>query len=55
MDDIEKIKRLEQWCIDVNANQKNAKYQMIYIKQEDWEAQSQKPRNFKEVINGWSK
>jgi Restriction endonuclease len=55
LDDIEKIKRLEQWCADVNVNQKNAKYQMIYIKQEDWEAQSQKPRNFQEVINGWSK
>jgi type III restriction enzyme len=55
LDDIEKIKRLEQWCADVNANQKNAKYQMIYIKQEEWEAQSQKPRNFKEVISGWEK
>ena len=55
LDDIEKIKRLEQWCVDVNSNQKNAKYQMIYIKQEDWEAQDQKPRNFQAVIRGWNK
>ena len=55
LDDIEKIKRLAQWCEDVNANQKNMKYQMLYIKQEDWEAQQQKPRNFGEVVRGWSK
>ncbi len=55
LDDIEKIKRLAQWCDDVNANQKNAKYGMLYIKQEDWEAQQQKPRNFGEVVRGWNK
>ncbi|GMU25838.1 MAG: hypothetical protein AMXMBFR16_07430 [Candidatus Uhrbacteria bacterium] len=55
LDDIEKIKRLEQWCEDVNANQKNMKYQMLYIKQEDWEGVGQKPRNFGEVVRGWNK
>lgn len=55
LDDIEKIKRLEQWCEDVNVNQKNMKYKMLYIKQEDWEAQQQKPRNFGEVVRGWNK
>lgn len=55
LDDIEKIKRLEQWCNDVNANQKNAVYKMLYIKQEDWDDQQQKPRNFGEVVRGWSK
>jgi len=55
LDDIEKIKRLAQWCEDVNASQKNMKYQMLYIKQEDWESVQQKPRNFKEVVRGWSK
>ncbi len=54
LDDIEKIKRLQQWCDDVNANQKNAKYRMLYIKQEEWEALAQKPRNFGEVVRGWS-
>jgi len=55
LDDIEKIKRLGQWCVDVNENQKDAKYGMLYIKQEDWEAQQQKPRNFGEVVRGWNK
>lgn len=55
LDDIEKIKRLEQWCADVNANQKNAKYSTLYIKQEDWESSLQKPRNFNEVIRTWIK
>lgn len=55
LDDIEKIKRLEQWCGDVNASQKNSTFKMLYIKQEGWEKQQQRPRNFKEVIRGWSK
>jgi len=53
--DVEKIKRLEQWCVDVNANQKNVIYKMLYIKQEEWEAQQQKPRNFQEVVRTWIK
>ncbi len=55
LDDIEKIKRLGQWCVDVNENQKDMKYGMLYIKQEDWEAVQQKPRNFGEVVRGWNK
>ena len=55
LDDIEKIKRLGQWCEDVNSNQKKVLYKMLYIKQEKWEAQQQKPRNFKEVIRTWAK
>ncbi|MEK7565181.1 MAG: type III restriction endonuclease subunit R, partial [Patescibacteria group bacterium] len=55
LDDVEKIKRLAQWCVDVNANQKNVVYKMLYIKQESWEAQQQKPRNFQEVIRTWIK
>jgi len=55
LDDIEKIKRLEQWCVDVNASQKITAYKMLYIKQEDWEKQQQKPHNFQEVIRGWIK
>ena len=54
LDDVEKIKRLHQWCTDVNANQKKATYNMLYIKQEDWEAQEQKPKNFQEVVRVWS-
>lgn len=55
LDDIEKIKRLEQWCEDVNAQEKSTTFNMLYIKQEDWDKQQQKPRNFGEVIRGWSK
>ncbi len=55
LDDIEKIKRLKQWCDDVTANQKNFKYSMLYIKQEDWDRQQQKPRDFSEVIRIFEK
>ncbi|MBM4177362.1 hypothetical protein FJ208_00980 [Candidatus Gribaldobacteria bacterium] len=50
LDDIAKIKRLEQWCYDVNASQKGIVYKMLLIRQGEWEAQQQKPRNFQEVI-----
>lgn len=55
LDDVEKIKRLEQWCEDVNANQHKATYHMLYIKQEDWDGLGQKPRNFSEAVRAWSK
>jgi type III restriction enzyme len=48
LDDVQKIQRLEQWCEDVNDNQKKAVYKMLYIKQENWEA-NQRPRSFDEV------
>ncbi len=50
LDDVEKIKRLREWCEDVNASQHNATYRMLYIKQEDWDALGQKPRNFSETV-----
>lgn len=55
LDDVEKIKRLKQWCADVNANQKKATYNMLYIKQEDWEAKEQRPKSFKEARLIWGK
>lgn len=36
LDDIRKIKRLVQWCKDVNAGQSEKQYTPIYIKQEDY-------------------
>ena len=54
LDDVEKIKRLEQWCEDVNANQHKATYHMLYIKQEEWEKLHQKPRNFKDLVRSFS-
>jgi len=55
LDDVEKIKRLEQWCEDVNANQNTSRFKMLYIRQEDWEKPQQRPKNFQEVIRGWGK
>lgn len=54
LDDMEKIKRLAQWCEDVNAVQKNVKYAMLYIKQEEWDKLRQKPHSFQEVARAWS-
>jgi len=50
LDDVEKIRRLEQWCEDVNATQKDITYKMLYIRQEDWEARQQKSRNFQDIV-----
>jgi type III restriction enzyme len=47
LDDIEKIKRLEQWCEDASDRQKKIVYKMIYVKQEEWE--KYKPTNFKQL------
>ena len=53
LDDIEKIKRLEQWCKDASERQKKIEYKMLYIKQEYWE--KYKPKDFKELIKIFSK
>jgi type III restriction enzyme len=50
LDDPEKIKRLEQWCRDVNSSQKEFVYRMLYIRQDKWEKDEQRPQSFKEVI-----
>lgn len=55
LDDVEKIKRLEQWCDDVNATQNKASYKMLYVKQEDWEGSQGKPKTFQELIRAWEK
>lgn len=49
LDDIEKIKRLEQWCIDASERQNKIEYKMIYVKQDNWE--KFKPKSFKELVN----
>ena len=53
LDDIEKIKRLEQWCDDVNASQKSMTYHMLYIKQEAWESLVQRPHSFNDTIRSF--
>ncbi|MFA7675512.1 MAG: DEAD/DEAH box helicase family protein, partial [Endomicrobiia bacterium] len=52
LDDIEKIKRLEQWCNDASERQKKIQYKMLYIKQEEWEKYD--PKDFKDLIKIFS-
>ena len=53
LDDVEKIKRLYQWCEDINAVQSKVKYTALYVKQEDYE--KYKPQNFTQLINNFSR
>ena len=53
LDDREKLSRLLQWCKDVNMNQKNAVFETLYIKQEDWETKAERPKSFKDVVSFW--
>jgi len=51
LDDIEKIKRLEQWCRDASERQKKVEYKMIYVKQEEWD--KYKPKDFKDLVKAF--
>jgi type III restriction enzyme len=51
LDDIEKIKRLRQWCGDVNAVQSVAKYSALYLKQDAWEGLEPRPKTLREFIS----
>ena len=51
LDDVEKIKRLEQWCQDASERQKKITYKMLYVKQEDWE--KYKPASFEQLIEAF--
>ena len=53
LDDIEKIKRLEQWCEDASERQKKTVYRMLYVKQEEWD--KYKPTSFKQLVKNFSK
>jgi len=48
LDDVEKIKRLEQWCEDANERQKKITYKMLYVKQEEWN--KYKPKSFRQLV-----
>lgn len=50
LDDVLKIERLQQWCEDVNATQREIKYRMLYVKQEQWESSPNRPRSFQNAI-----
>jgi type III restriction enzyme len=53
LDDIEKVKRLKQWCEDASERQRRIKYKMIYVKQEEWN--KYKPSNFEELVKNYNK
>ncbi len=48
LDDIEKIKRLEQWCDDINEVQNKTKFSWAYVKQKDFE--KYKPEKFSDIL-----
>jgi len=50
LDDLRKVKRLAQWCKDVNALQSEKQYTSIYIKQEEWDKYKANLRTFNDVI-----
>jgi type III restriction enzyme len=54
LDDIEKIKRLRQWCEDVNASQSRAMYKALYLKQEVWEKLEPRPTSLGELVRALS-
>ena len=53
LDDIEKIKRLEQWCRDASERQKKANYKMLYVKQDKWD--KYKPASFRQLVEVFRK
>jgi len=48
LDDPLKIKRLAQWCEDINQNQNKVKFSWLYIK--EGEFKKDKIRSFKDLI-----
>ena len=52
LDDVEKIKRLYQWCEDINSVQNKVKFTALYVKQEDYEKYT--PSSFEQLIENFS-
>lgn len=51
LDDIEKIKRLAQWCDDLNKAQSKIRMGWLYIEQEPFEKYT--PKSFKQLIDSF--
>ncbi len=49
LDDIRKIKRLQTWCDDINAAQKEFTYNAVYIKQEKWDGIKKDAKSFMDI------
>ncbi len=54
INDICKIKRLAEWCKDVNNAQTEYTYTPLYIKQEKWEALQKDIKSFSDIIKIFS-
>jgi type III restriction enzyme len=55
LDDIEKIKRLRQWCVDINTTQKVQAFSVLYIRQDAWEKLPKHPSGFRELAQIFGK
>lgn len=53
LDDVEKIKRLYQWCDDINSVQNKVKFIALYVKQENYEKYT--PKSFEELVKIFEK
>ena len=53
LDDVEKIKRLYQWCDDINSVQNKVKFTALYVKQGDYEKYT--PKNFAQLVENFNK
>lgn len=51
LDDVEKIKRLAQWCSDATERVTGKSYVPLYVKQEDWE--KYRPKNFADLTKNF--
>ena len=54
LDDPLKIKRLKQWCVDVNATQKNVKFDFVYVDQDAFDMFTEDGGNFKGQLNSFA-
>ncbi len=52
LDDPRKIERLKQWCRDVNTLQNKVSYEMLYVKQDEWEKYH--PKSFTDCIRAFT-
>ncbi len=50
LNDLRKIKRLVQWCNDVNKSQNKYTYTPIYVKQEKWDEIKHNLKSFEDVV-----
>jgi type III restriction enzyme len=54
LDDPLKIKRLAQWCKDVNASHANVKYDFVYVDQESFDLFTEDGGKFKGQLNSFA-